>query len=1722
MPNTEKEARLQRLFARRENLFRRAQLCLDASKLLESDPENLNNLKNFEIRYSTLEKTVIDYREIVNNIVVLKQELEPDEPPSYDILEAFEDINDMIQYLANKYIKNPKCNIASNSEQPIKPQIFMPKIELMKFNGDDMSIWPLFFENFKQLVHLKSEFSNAEKLQYLLSSLTGRALKTCSSIEPLPDNYDTIFQLLKDTYHDKKYLANMYLDRLINFRSLPNNNPNSLQIFLEKYDTNARALQRLNIENLDDYILTYLAMSKLPTETVNCFELVRDNSNLPQYDEIVNFVRRQSKILTKSEKPRNHPNNSNAQSNFKNSKSFITNNFNSNSNDNPCIFGCRSNHLLKNCNSFKSSNFETKYKFIKDKNLCLNCFSSNHKVSVCPSKFTCLKCRSKHHTYLHKDIEPKNPSSNVDCSPSTSQSISNKSNEECTQTLCSQIVQSNIKNVVLLSTAFVKTYDRWGKEHHLRFLVDNASMSNLLTFETCKKLGLSYSKLTSNVHGIGGTVKPLKGRASLNIFSNINPHLKYSIEVLLIDQITNLLPDVPIDTSSLDYLKYLPLADPTFHIPGKIDGILGAQIFAEILGPHRVAGEKNKPTAVQTALGYLVIGPSRPLENNINRSYCTFVTLESLLENMFEIEKFADDPIKSKDDQICEDLFMSTVQRDSTGRYLVSLPFKDSPSKLGRSYDLAKKRLLSLEHRLDTTPLLRQTYSEVIQDYINQGHMSLVKENKLNVPSFYAAHHCVWKPNSCSTPCRIVFDFSMKSDNGISLNDILYKGPKLHNNIFTILINFRLFPICLGADIKGMYRQINMIKEHRPYQRILWRFNTDDPIQVYELNTVTFGVSSSPFLSLRTVKQLIQDEAHNFPDILEYIERDIFMDDLICSVSNVEVAKTTHSQIVEFFHAGGFPIVKWISNSLDVLSTIPIKIQSPSIWEFDKSYLKVLGLQYNPSTDQFSFKIENEITGLCTKRAMLSVVSRIFDPLGFVSPVTLFIKILIKRLWESKLHWDDPAPSNIEKVWLKFKVEFRHLNKIIIPRHILVFENVSLSLIGFCDSSVAGYASVIYVRTVDLSGQVNVTLLCSQARVTPMSKITLPRLELCAATQLAKLMSHVRDTYLKRKSIDSIYAVSDSMITLNWIHSTPNKWKTFISNRVSKIQNSLPPAHWVFVPGKENPSDCASRGLLPSALVDHPTWFSGPNWLKLPPSGWPITYFQDNVNSEQINKEIRVLVTIKEEITLPLYHLIEYFSSWSSLLRSTVYVLRFAKLLPNKNYITKSDLHKAEIYLIRTVQRRHFQDEFKLLGQNKSLKSYLRRLNPFIEDGIIRVGGRLSKASIPYSHKHPMLLPKSDPLISLIINYYHKLYCHTGAYLLQSILSRQYWILSARNTIRKCIWRCNTCFRLNPKPSYPLMADLPTERVNEAKAFESTGIDYTGSFQITLGRRRGTKSQKAYICLFVCMATRAIHLELAADLSTDSFLSAFKRFLSRRGHCRTIFSDNGTNFIGAKRKLDEIYNLTQSVEFKNAFRDELNVQKIDWKFNPPSAPHFGGSFESQIKRVKSHLSRVIGQQILTYEEFYTVLCQIEAVLNSRPLTILSSDPNDLRPLTPAHFLYSAPLGSLPAEDVTSIPQNRLDRYKMLDNMVQHFWKRWHMEYLSTLQIRQKWNTTVNPPKIGSVVVLILDNLPPLHWPLAIIEELMPGSDGIVRVAKVKMKSGTLVRPLVKLCPLPTQ
>ncbi|XP_054281201.1 uncharacterized protein LOC128998869 [Macrosteles quadrilineatus] len=369
--------------------------------------------------------------------------------------------------------------------------------------------------------------------------------------------------------------------------------------------------------------------------------------------------------------------------------------------------------------------------------------------------------------------------------------------------------------------------------------------------------------------------------------------------------------------------------------------------------------------------------------------------------------------------------------------------------------------------------------------------------------------------------------------------------------------------------------------------------------------------------------------------------------------------------------------------------------------------------------------------------------------------------------------------------------------------------------------------------------------------------------------------------------------------------------------------------------------------------------------------------------------------------------------------------------------------------------------------------------------------------------------------------HYHLKHLHAGPQLLQSILSQEVWILSARSVIRSVIFKCQRCFRLKPVNKPPLMGDLPETRLKPVRPFYHTGMDYSGHFDIKVHSTRNAQRLKSYLCLFVCFATKAVHLEIVTDLSVDSFIAALKRFVSRRGLCANLYSDCGTNYVGASKQLMKTFqNFIKESNTKDALNNFALDHSINFHFQPPAAPHQGGLWESAIKSSKYHLKRVIGDRVLTLMELITLATQVEAVLNSRPLTALSADPSDISALTPGHFLIGTSLVAVPEPNLEEVPENRLNHWQTVQALHQRFWRRWHQEYLHQLQQRKKWEKPNKNLEVGDLVIIQDPRTPPLLWPLGRIVRTSPGSDGIVRVVTIKTQRGTFCRPATKVYPLP--
>ncbi|CAG9134116.1 unnamed protein product [Plutella xylostella] len=1179
-----------------------------------------------------------------------------------------------------------------------------------------------------------------------------------------------------------------------------------------------------------------------------------------------------------------------------------------------------------------------------------------------------------------------------------------------------------------------------------------------------------------------------------------------------------------INCGNLNIPPHIYLADPTFAIPSEVQMLLGADIFWDILCNNRVSLGKAKPTLVETKLGWLVVG-SIPTSYNTLGQYdtvhCNLINkmeLEEKINKYFELESLPAQQSQSRDEADCEKLFLKTTVRNPDGRMVVTIPLKENPQCLGDSKQQALIRFNSLERKFSKNEAFKTKYIHFMEEYIELGHMSENKTPQDDNESYFLPHHGVLREDSITTKLRTVFDASAVTSTGKSFNDIQLIGPPVQDDLLSILIRFRQHKYVVTADVEKMYRQILVNESQRSLQQIFWRSDPSLELKQYKLNTITYGTASAPYLATRCLKQLGLESTNE--GVREVIIHDFYVDDLNTGSDNEKTLIDNCKGVLEQLRGAQMNLRKWRCNKPELLKNIVGETSQDELQILDKDeYAKILGLQWAWRRDTllFSSTMKTNIrSAKSSKRIVLSMLAQIFDPLGLINPCTLKAKLILQTLWANNIPWDAELPTEVESQWNNFTNYISDLISIEIPRRVLCDSYVRLEMHAFSDASIKAYSACVYLRSVTIDGDVTVNLLLAKSRVAPLKqRLTIPRLELCGALLATRLAKKAKESL--RLKIDVQHFWCDSTIVLSWIKTCKQTLKQFVCNRITEITNISEPNDWHHVPTELNPADIGSRGLNATQLKGSTLWWRGPHFLNQVDIQWPMQ--PQGMKLEEL-PEIKVQCNVTTEQT---DEITNKYSDFPKLQRIVGYLKRFihnCRLPGNKSIgaLQLSELDLATKTLCAMSQKTCFLKEFRVLKNKGSLpsKNKLLHLNPFLDDsGLIRVGGRLCNANYDYDTKHPILLDASHPITKLIFKNYHRLLLHAGPQLLLSTLRHKYWIINGRNLARKTVHECITCCRFSEKTFQPIMGNLPKARLEADHPFCHTAVDYAGPIMIANRKGRGCKLIKAYICVFVCLTVKAVHLELVTDLSAKCFISALNRFVARRGKPSNIYSDNGTNFVGANHELRAF--------LKQCRKDVISYSaetEIKFHFSPAYSPHFNGMAEGSVKSIKHHLKRVLGLAHLDFEEMYTVLVQIEGILNSRPITPLSSDPSDLIPLTPSHFLIGRTCTMLPAAPVEDKPISSLTRFKRIEQLKAHFWNRFYKEYISELQQRNKWRTIGEQPQTGELVLVKDDRLPPNRWLLGRVTAVYPGTDGVNRVADVITRAGTLRRAYNRLCPLP--
>lgn len=1617
----------------------------------------------------------------------------------------------------------------------------LPKLSIPIFSGD-VTKWRAFMESFDSLIDTDTSLSGSTKFQYLKCYLAGPAAKVIEALEINDDNYDIACELLRNRFNNQRLIVHEHIKEMFDLPVVNNNSASDLRNIVDSVNANMRALETLgrSTGHWDD-VIVYLITSKLDFESLSKWQESIASTQPPTLSQLMKFIDRRSQVLeSASILPMKVPNQIPSKQQKSKQCSLTSSSADNKGSGKQCSYCDKSGHFIYRCYQFKKLSILDRISEARKRKICVNCLRPGHFADNCPSN-PCKLCSAKHNVLLHLPATSANekalpsastPFQNANSSihnvninaPSSGHSNINSSLQSSAQN------SKHVADYIFLATAKV---DVVGGQSIIpvtcRVLLDSGSQLSFVTERLANELGLHRSKADVCVSGVGGAETQVKYKTMITIKSKIN-HFETTIEACVLPKITGFQPYRFVDISDWIIPKNIRLADPQFNRPEGIDVLIGADVYYNLLSVGQICGSDRYPTLQNTVFGYVVSG-KKSTDYGSATYQCNFATeskvpLERQIEQFWQLEQVpALVKSKSQEDEACERHFTENVSRSVDGRYIVALPFRDDAASLGNSMQMARQRFYNIERKLQRDNELKVEYSKFMSDYLRLGHMEEIHESMVPKINYFMPHHCVIKPDSSSTRLRVVFDASAKSTTGKSLNELLMVGPTVQSDLFSIILRFRLWRYVFSTDITKMYRQIQIRDDDKRFQCVFWRNDPVEALRIFQLKTVTYGTSTAPFLATRVLKQLADDYVHEFPLACEAINRCCYVDDVMAGCNSLDQALILQNQLITLFKLGRFDLKKWCANHQYLLNKFDSGDLQKQTTIRDNDVIKTLGLIWEPKNDRFLISIQTKINKRITKRTILADTMRIFDPLGLIAPIVVGAKIFIQQLWKLNLSWDESLPQSLFTMWSEFKNQLDSLNILKFDRHSVIEDPVSIELHAFADASERAYGCCIYLRSIDSSSSIKTSLFCAKSRVAPTKSVSLPRMELCAAQLCAQLVHRVLEIVSGDIKIDRLYYWCDSTIVLSWISSPAYQWKTFVANRVANIQEISDPNDWHHVRTKQNPADLVSRGTTPDGLCNSELWFKGPEFLMnkcIVSSKVPL-----NINDVPEKKTEKISL-VSSNIEKDIIESLKFHNSYLKTLRIIAYCRRFILAVtkksqpPSSNTITADEYESSLITCVKIVQKGHYGQELKsLLGDGSvSTRSKILSLTPFIDDSkVIRVGGRLQNSVMPFRSKHPIVVPKNHPFTIAIINHYHLKYFHAGPQALLAAVRQTFWPVNGKELTRKIVRKCIRCYRSKPATITQLMGNLPSQRLVPGRPFLTVGIDFMGPIEIHY-KIRGKKPTKAYVAVFICFTTKAVHLEVVSDLSSEACLASLKRFVGRRGKPNAIYTDNATNFVCARNDFAEFMQNFLSNSTQTMISQMCAEDGIRWCTIPPRSPHFGGLWEAAVKSAKTLLRRQLGFASLTFEELTTVLVQIEAILNSRPLTPLSSDPGDLQALTPGHFLIGSPLTAIVEPNIADHNINRLTRWRHITWLHQQFWQRWSREYLHTLQARSKWCKVKNEIKVNDLILLQEDNVPPLKWPLARVVELHTGRDGLTRVATVKTSTGLFKRAITRMAPLP--
>ena len=1217
---------------------------------------------------------------------------------------------------------------------PPKPKAEPPKMQAIApptFSGRQRD-WQAFWAAFRD-IHNCSKYSNTAKLCYLRQAQKDDSLhkQLCENIAH-GDDYDDVVAGLQDQYDRPREDHRIYLENVTKMEPVKPTRA-SLMACATSLQSSINGMSRLGQIDIQS-IFTTLVEPLLPEKVKYQWEeSTVEDKQVPAADRLIAFLRKRAAMPQYADKmaptvqtdrrpPRQQtnrpkgsvhlmsgapaspqpqpveskPTSTNAQPTWTKPKGSYP----------PCKYSCplcKEAHYAWACAVFKAKTLTQRKEHVQANNLCKNCLKPGHNQVDCMSRFTCLTCGEKHNTLLHSGNNNRN----------------NGNNNQTNGTI--NLISNNQKKAKLLMTCEVMITGPTGKSMPVRALLDSGADTCSITSKIANHLKLKNLKETVAVTSFANDDEVIFNTTSFQISSRLRADWNHQVVAVIVDKITG---DQPMEDASAvkawSESRGLTPADPKFHKPGRIDVLIGADVLPFV---QTTSETPTSVIAVDTVFGHAFMGTYVPTTKGSIQLAVTTASkkemegLNQQLIRFWEAEQplVAASPYSKSELRALAEYADTHRFNQAEKLYQVSMPRRLEKRQLGESKTQALQRYFQNIRSLEKKGSLQQ-FKDALQEYVDLGHARLCTEEELQMPSsqsYYLPMFGVVKTSSTTTKLRIVFDASAGTTSGYSLNDILEAGPMMHPKMTNILIKFRQYKVALTGDIAKMYRQVLLSEKDQNFHRFYHQPDPEKPPQVYCMSRVTFGVTCSPFLAVRTLQQTATDFGKDCPEAQKHINQSFYVDDLLGGADSIEETKTLYKQLAETLQRGGFTLRKYRSSSQEVLDIIPeeFKESLPTkemVDQHSESYPKALGIIWNSVNDTMSIDVnylgDEEVR---SKRDILSDTFKTFDAMGWITPAILPMKILIQKLWQMKVDWNDELPEDKLLEHQTWRKELPVLSDVSIPRcYSLQETTLTLQLHGFSDASKDAFGAVIYLRATYTGHSPTARLVTAKSRVAPLKQRTIPELELCAAALLANMMETTAS--ILKIPEHEVYGWIDNTIVLCWLKKSPSEYNTFVGNRIATTTSHYPSSIWRHVPTLENPADCASRGVTAQELKNHHLWWNGPCWLTEEPVQIPVQPSSVEVDQHKdLCAKTRkcLLYTTTSSIWL-----VNRYSSYHTLTKVTAWVLKAAAKFKRKTGqnehasrvpdapaasqrldLTVKELEEAEQFLTKRAQRRSYK-----------------------------------------------------------------------------------------------------------------------------------------------------------------------------------------------------------------------------------------------------------------------------------------------------------------------------------------------------------------------------------------------------------------------------------------------